>query len=319
MGLLHFSDRQYSDREEWNRTHGGLQWLPERFEEGREIDWTPVWSLTRQMERYVPTAHCYFQYPGRDSRFFPEDSNGCASGNTLEEAVLQGLLELVERDAMALWWYSRARRPAVNLESFHDPFLSATLHSLLRAGRKIHVLDLTNDLGIPAFAATSWKEAGTQIVLGSGADLDPRIGVLRAVCELNQLLEFAARNEAERTVLPQSADASLWLRTAKIEDHEYLVGCGEIHAGDFQNRSSSDILNDINACEDILERHGLEVLALDMTRPDIGFPTVRVMVPGLRHFWARFGPGRLYDVPFKLGWIAKPLSETELNPIPYMF
>jgi len=41
-----------------------------------------------------------------------------------------------------------------------------------------------------------------------------------------------------------------------------------------------------------------------------------VIVPGLRHFWARFAPGRLYDVPVQLGWLPQPLAEEELNPIP---
>ena len=40
------------------------------------------------------------------------DSNGCAAGNTLEEAIVQGFLELVERDAYAIWWYNRLRRAA---------------------------------------------------------------------------------------------------------------------------------------------------------------------------------------------------------------
>jgi len=57
------------------------------------------------------------------------------------------------------------------------------------------------------------------------------------------------------------------------------------------------------------------MLVLDQTRPDIGMPVVKVFVPGLRHFWPRYAPGRLYDVPAKLGWIPAPLREEELNPI----
>ena len=60
---------------------------------------------------------------------------------------------------------------------------------------------------------------------------------------------------------------------------------------------------------------GLEVLVLDQTRPDVGLPVVKVVVPGLRHFWRRVGPGRLYDVPVKLGWLREPLPEERLNPI----
>jgi oxazoline/thiazoline synthase len=54
---------------------------------------------------------------------------------------------------------------------------------------------------------------------------------------------------------------------------------------------------------------------MDQTRPDIGLSAVKVIVPGLRHFWPRFGPGRLYDVPVRLGWIDRPRPEADLNPV----
>jgi len=56
------------------------------------------------------------------------------------------------------------------------------------------------------------------------------------------------------------------------------------------------------------------VLVLDQTRPDVGLSVVKVIVPGMRHFWARFGPGRLYDVPVMMGWVENPLTEDQLNP-----
>ena len=55
--------------------------------------------------------------------------------------------------------------------------------------------------------------------------------------------------------------------------------------------------DDVARCHDLIERHGMEMLVLDQTRPDIDLPVTKVIVPGLRHFWARFAPGRLYDVP----------------------
>ncbi len=65
-----------------------------------------------------------------------------------------------------------------------------------------------------------------------------------------------------------------------------------------------------------MEKSGLEVLVKDQTRPDIRLSVATVIVPGLRHFWHRFAPGRLFDVPVKLGWLDRPLTETDLNPIP---
>ena len=58
------------------------------------------------------------------------------------------------------------------------------------------------------------------------------------------------------------------------------------------------------------------MMVLNQTRAEIGLPVVKVIVPGLRHFWARYAPGRLYDVPVRLGWLRAPTPEEELNPIP---
>ncbi len=57
------------------------------------------------------------------------------------------------------------------------------------------------------------------------------------------------------------------------------------------------------------------MLVLDQTRPGIGLPVIKVIVPGLRHFWTRFAPGRLYDVPVKMGWLDKPRKDMDLNPV----
>jgi ribosomal protein S12 methylthiotransferase accessory factor len=59
---------------------------------------------------------------------------------------------------------------------------------------------------------------------------------------------------------------------------------------------------------------GLETLVLDQTRPDLDLHVVKVIVPELRHYWPRFGPGRLYQVPVQMGWLPEPLSEEALNP-----
>jgi ribosomal protein S12 methylthiotransferase accessory factor len=65
----------------------------------------------------------------------------------------------------------------------------------------------------------------------------------------------------------------------------------------------------------LAKREGLDFLVLNQTRPDIDVPVVRVVVPGLRHFYRRFAAGRLYDVPVKLGLRDRPLSEDDLNPL----
>ncbi|MBI3862345.1 MAG: TOMM precursor leader peptide-binding protein [Planctomycetia bacterium] len=321
---LLFSDRQYREREATNARNSLYSFIPLPFEPDVEVDWSPLWSLTRRETRYLPTAFCYYDFPDhRAHRYCVACSNGCAAGNTLEEAILQGFFELAERDSVALWWYNRVRRPGVDVNSFDEPYVRDLWCSLAAQGRDMQVLDLTSDLGIPVFTAWSRRvgEGPEQIVLGFGAHLDARIAVLRAITEMTQMMSHLHQNPLEGAAAVDVSDVETvqWLRTATAENQPYLTP-DEVAplrtAADFDANWSDDVADDVAECQRRVERQGLEMLVLDQTRPEIGLPVVKVVVPGLRHFWARFAPGRLYDVPVRLGWLSQPLKEEQLNPIP---
>ena len=103
----------------------------------------------------------------------------------------------------------------------------------------------------------------------------------------------------------------------RLQDHPYLTPSGKPTVRpDFGAKFGRlDTREQVSACVDLAKRAGLDFLVLDQTRPDIEVPVVRVIVPGLRHFYRRFAPGRLYDVPVKLGLRDRPLPESELNPL----
>ena len=104
-----------------------------------------------------------------------------------------------------------------------------------------------------------------------------------------------------------------------IRDRPYLrpATARQRVASDFTDRSTGDVRDDVVASIELLRAKGLEMIVHDHTRSDLGFPVARVVVPGLRHFWGRYAPGRLYDVPVALGWLDRPRTESELNPIPF--
>jgi len=316
-----FSEKQYAGRETQSCCSAIYHWVPRRFDPSQRISWTPVWSLTRQSVRYLPTAYCYFDMAGDpNADFCASCSNGNAAGNTLEEAILQGFLELVERDGVGLWWYNRLRRPGVDLAGFDEPYFERLAAYLKTKGRDLWALDLTTDLEIPVFVAASRRLEGPieQIMFGFGAHLDPRIALLRAVTELNQMLVPLLDAPPERPGGNLTDPATVhWLKTARLADHPYLVPSGPSRtASSYPKTWTDDLREDVLFCQRRVEQQGLEMLVLDQTRPEIGMPVVKVIVPGLRHFWARYAPGRLYDVPAKLGWIDRPLAEEELNPTP---
>jgi oxazoline/thiazoline synthase len=320
---LLFSKRQFRERDARNADASRFSFIPVPFDPDVETDWSPVWSLTRGEVRYLPTAFCYFDYPQSDEQTYClACSNGCAAGNTLAEAVLQGFLELVERDAVALWWYNRVRRPAVDADSFRDSYLDRLRAFLKERGREFWVLDLTTDLGIPVFAALTRRTDGLpeQIMPGFGAHLDPNVALLRAVTEMTQMLSspLLSRPEKGHEKEPMDPDTARWLETATTANQPYLLPLdGPCRtASSFSQSWNDDVIDDVWACKELVERAGLEMLVLDQTRPEVGLPVAKVIVPGLRHFWARLAPGRLYDVPVRLGWFPKPLTEDELNPLP---
>lgn len=319
--MLH-SAAQYRDRERWNARQRRLDMIPLPFDEEAEIDWTPLWSLTRREFRYLPTSYCYYSYPSPPEQFFClPDSNGCAAGNTLEEAILQGFMELVERDSVAPWWYNRLRRPGVDLDSFDEPFIQNLRTHYRRMARDLWVLDLTSDLGIPAFVAISRRldRPVEDIIFAPAAHFDARLGILRALTELNQMLPGVANSAPDGSGYGyDDPEAIQWWQTATLANQPYLAPAADLpptRRGDFPQLQTDDLREDVQLCQAIVERQGLEMLVLEQTRPDIGLPVVKVVVPGLRHFWARYAPGRLYEVPLKMGWLAAPIPEAELNPV----
>ena len=318
-----FSDWQLDHAEEINARGHPYNVVPARFDPERELDWSPVWSLTRDRQRWLPTAILYGMTPEqRGTSGLWSDSNGCAAGNTLEEAVLQGFFELVERDAVAIWWYNRLQRPGVDLDSFADEYLASAPGYYHQYNREMWLLDLTGDLGIPAFVALSRRNDGAaeDIIYGAGAHTDPRIAALRAVCELNQCLTWVPRpGNANRGYGVDDPMCLWWWKNGKLADHPHLAPAGDVRlsqSSDYSVPDTEDLRDDVEWCRGLVEAGGMEFLVLDQTRPDIGMPVARVIVPGLRHFWERFAPGRLYDVPVEMGWRDCPAGEAELNPVP---
>jgi ribosomal protein S12 methylthiotransferase accessory factor len=309
--VLLFSQEQFRRAQLPTTDPADAHAVPAPFDPSMEVEWTPVWSLRDERFRYLPTSLLYFFYRGPGQ--INADSNGCAAGNTLAEAVVQGFLELVERDSYSIWWYNRLQRPQLDLDQFEDAYIRDLRTLLAENGHKLWVLDVTNDLGVPSFVAIAhWMKNGKENVeFGSGAHFDPRIAVLRALTELNQFLSIGLMDggTGEKSTLDG-------VTPFRLRDHAFLRPSDDpaVKPALQSKFGHLDAREQVNACVRLIKQKGLDFLVLDQTRADIGVPVVKVLVPGLRHFYRRFAPGRLYDVPVALGWRDRPVSEDALNP-----
>ena len=319
-----FSDAQLESDDELNKLDHPCNIVPPIFDLDAEIEWSPVWSFTQNRHRYLPTSLLFAMTQRRqdDDPVFFADSSGCAAGSTIEEAILQGLYELVERDAFAIWWYNRLQKPKVNLESFDDEYLASATKFYRRLHRRMWVLDITSDLGIPAFVAVSNRTDSERedVIYGCGAHINPRVAALRAVCEMNQCLSMMPHPRQENAeYLIDDPVCRWWWKNFSSETFEFLVPSvyyDEHHCSGFYVPQVDNLKEEVIWCQSQIEAKGMELLVLDQTRPDIRMPVVRVIVPGLRHYWPRFAPGRLYDIPVKMSWKNEELHEDELNLLP---
>ncbi len=307
--LLHFSAAQYAARADGV---GGGDWrhtAPLPFSDGAVIDWVPCWSLTADARRYLPLSYCFNQAPqDPEEKVCPFDPNGHAAGNCLEEAILQGFLELVERDAVGIWWYNRLRRPGVDAGERGADYFAQVRDSYRALGWDLWALDLTTDLEIPVIAAIGLHRASGHFVAGFGCHLDRATALNRAVTEANQIFD------------PSATKTPVWTMESLVDPTFIFPAGGEIPRprASTWNDETADLQECVQFCVDRARAAGMDTIVLDYTRPDLVLSTVKVVVPGLRHIWRRLGPGRLYDVPVALGDRRQPLAEDQLNPLTLM-
>ncbi len=250
------------------------EFVPSRLQmenwEGREIEWVWGYSLTRKKPVLVPAVFTFLAFKSRASRFVNYDSNGLAAGNTLEEAILHGICEVVERDSALIVMKNRMRVPEI------DYPLSPKLVKLLN-GAECRVFNFTLDIPVPVL--------GTMVgeTLAVGAHLDPDVALTRAVTEALQ-------------IFPQKSPVD-------------FLKSGKKGTFNLKNLASDDLKESIETCVRLLKKAGLETIVVDLSRPDVPFPVVRVLIPGTQPIDAPGMPRlskRCIEVPKKLGYRSNP-------------
>ncbi len=308
-----FSEKQIEHRMEWNKERSNERdlrhYVPRPLDPQEVIPWCELQSLTGGASRWFPAAACCFNYPQPDghNRGVPviADSNGCAAGADVTEATAFALLELVQRDAVGIWWYNRrsvARLPHMIVSG---PGREA-IDNLRGQGQDVWFLDITSDLGVPTVVALS-AESGRHIGYGFASSWSLASAADDALLELLQIIQTARRRQGR----PEESGTlmSQWWREAILDDQPFLRGVAAPAAADLHEAEPSAAV----LVDDILQRlqgAGIEPFILDLTRPSYRLSVVRTFAPGLRHIWRRHGPGRLYDA-FESDMAA---SEADLNP-----
>jgi ribosomal protein S12 methylthiotransferase accessory factor len=306
-----YSPAQLSEAADWRALDDPAAFVPDPVDPDRPLEWTRVTDLISGAAAWAPAALCWHQFRPALPGPLPgiACSNGCAAGQTRIDALVQGLLELIERDAVGIWWQARARRPEIALHGRGDRWLDRVCEALAALGYDLVAQDLTHDLGVCVVAAIAWPGRGAGPVLfGFGAHLSPATALSRAVTEVLQVLPN--RPAGDLGGLP-------WAGLGRVPgsippglaDFDFLRPRGEGGIAEpGQELPPAPATADAALAQLLrtLDAAGMRVYALDQGRPDVPLAVQRVIVPGLRHFRPRLAPGRLDSVPARLGWARDP-------------
>ncbi|MDQ0190367.1 TOMM precursor leader peptide-binding protein [Alicyclobacillus cycloheptanicus] len=318
----------------------------EPFDEEKPYSWVWAYSTKQQRPILVPEQLAYYG-PVGDQRFVQESSNGCAIGGTMEEAVLHGIFEVLERDGFLNMWYAKLPVPELRLGADCPAKVSEVFDYVVEQGFAVRLFCLSHDLRIPAVGAVAVHSGNDypKVVSGSACHIHPyeaAYGALRelAVGMLNLQRTTEERREEARSMFQDSS------KIKGILDHAAVAGLPEAYPRwafllrrakrgplppvdamypDVRQRycvDSRDIRLILEAVLEDLHGRGFDVIVVHQTSAEVaygGFQVAKVLIPGMTPM--TFGYGlervrglrRVFELPHRMGYAARVLTEQDLN------
>ena len=263
--------------------------LPSEFEKKDISDLSLEWSKSKDIisnkEYYIPTNAIYHPYISKDDsqNLFKSNTNGLASGNILEEAILHGIFEVIERDAWSIFELTHKNYAQIDISSIENEVIIDIIDKFESEGIKIKLMDFTADIKIPTIAAsaddTITRDAGL-LTLGMGTHLDPEVAILRALTEVAQSRATQINGAREDTVRADFAREAGYERMKRINKYYFRDEEEQIKLSDIENKSTSSITKDIEIVKDELISNDIQkILYTNLTRPELDVSVVRVVIP----------------------------------------
>ncbi len=237
------------------------------------LKWTWAYNMNREQEVLIP-----FEW------FFAiNEFNGPCAGNCVEEALSQGICEIVERHVSSIVSRNKLRVPAIKTDSVTDPLVLEMLSKYERAGVKLYTLDFSLDTGIPSVGVLAYDPSTfperSEIVWTAGTTPNPQKALSRALTEVAQLAgDFNTSSNYVASGLPK-------FRT--LEEADFVTQPpAEINITELPDLSHDNIKVEVEGCIAALSRIGLEPIFVNVTHPKLEIPAFYTIIPGA-HFRER--------------------------------
>jgi len=247
--------------------------VAEKIFESLTLKWTWATNLTLGKEVLIPF----------DWFFTINEFNGSSAGNCVEEAVCQGICEIVERHTSSIISYNKVKMPAINPDSATDPLVMEMIKKYKKAGIKLYINDFTLHMGLPSVGILAYDPSTfpekSEIVWTAGTTPDPQKALNRALTEVAQLAgDFNTSASYVASGLPKFTN---------IEDAEFIMNPEKrVDITTLPNLSDDNIKVEIQRCISALAERGMDVIVINMTHPSLEIPAFYTIIPGA-HFRER--------------------------------
>lgn len=311
------------------------------FRRDTVIGWVEGFSLPGGEPALLPAQLVYMPWRPRaesELRIGHATSSGIACGPTLEEAVLPGLLEVVERDAFMLTWHNRLSLPLLDWAGDHG---IERLEARYFAPSGLHhsAVDLSGFFGVPTVLGVVRGRPGQLGALGVGAAAATTVEVAwrKALAEafsVHRWVRDRAFEHPDEVGRPAAeietfdGHTMFYAHPDRAERADFLTASPERRrTAEIVPVEGENVLEWIEALTVRLAERGVSAYAVDVTSPEVrdaGLHVVHVVCPELCALdvveGARFlGGRRMYHAAFEAGLAPRPLTAADLNPDPHPF
>lgn len=237
------------------------------------LRWAQGYNLTREEQVLVPI----------DWFHAINEFNGTSAGNSVEEALIQGICEIVERHVSCVISRNKVKTPGIKVESLSDPTALDMVRKYDRAGIRLFISDFSMDIGIPSVGVLAYDPSTfperSEIVWTAGTAPDPQKALSRALSEVAQLGgDFDSGSRYVASGLP---------KLTSLEEADFVIQPDrEIEITHLPDLSHNNIRLEVERSISSLYQRDLEIIGVDIANLKLGIPAFYTIVPGT-HFRER--------------------------------
>ena len=237
------------------------------------LKWTWAYNLTRGEEVLIPFNWFYTI----------NEFNGPSAGNCTEEALIQGICEVIERHVSSLISRNRIKTGAIDANTVTDPIALEMIQKYRKEDIRLFLTDFSLDIGIPSVGALAYDPSTfperSEIVWTAGTAPNPQKALSRALAEVAQLAgDFNSGSNYVASGLP---------KFSSLEEAEFIINPGRsLDISSLPNLSSENIRLEVENCTSVLSEKGMEVIVVNMMHPKLEIPAFYTIIPGA-HFRER--------------------------------